>query len=57
MLEKELSDYAFRYPQVLKYKRNNFEEDSGGPWSEEEQGEYNVADVNAGRDYKTWEWA
>lgn len=47
VLEKELPDYEFRYPQVLKFKRNNFKEDSGGAWSEEEQGEYDMAEVNA----------
>ncbi len=46
VLEKELPDYAFRYPQVVKYKRNNFEEDSGGIWSDEEQGEYDMDEVN-----------
>lgn len=47
VLEKELPDYDFRYPQVLKFRRNNFAEDSGGVWSDEEQGEYDMAEVNA----------
>lgn len=32
VLEKELPDYQERYPRVVKFKRNNFEEDSGGIW-------------------------
>lgn len=47
VLEKELPDYGQRYPQVMKYKGNNFVEDSGGIWSDENQGEYDMAEVNA----------
>lgn len=34
VLEKELEDYAERCSRVVKYKGANFEEDSGGIWSE-----------------------
>lgn len=47
VLEKELPEYGFRYPQVIKFKRDNFAEDSGGIWSDETQGEYDLAEVNA----------
>lgn len=30
MVEKKLEDYDYAYPQVMKYKGENFEEDSGG---------------------------
>lgn len=36
ILEKEREDYENRYPTVIKHKRNNMEEDSGGAWSGEE---------------------
>lgn len=32
VLEKELPDYKERYAQIIKYKGNNFAEDSGGVW-------------------------
>lgn len=47
VLEKELPEYGVRYPQVIKFKRDNFAEDSGGIWSDETQGEYDLAEVNA----------
>lgn len=47
VLEKELPEYGFRYPQVIKFKRDNFAEDSGGVWSDETQGEYDLVAVNA----------
>lgn len=47
VLEKELEDYENRYPQVIKYKGNNFEEDSGGVWGGEEVAEeYDPEGVN-----------
>lgn len=49
VLEKVLPDYKFRYPQVIKYKRNNFEEDSGGVWggSDSDGEPYDMDEVNA----------
>lgn len=46
VLEKELPEYEERYPQVLKFKRNNFEEDSGGVWNGQEQEPYDMIAVN-----------
>lgn len=36
ILEKELPDYEKRYSRVVKFKGNNFEEDSGGVWGADE---------------------
>jgi hypothetical protein len=33
MVEKQIEDYDFDYPQVLKFKGENFEEDSGGVYA------------------------
>lgn len=46
VLEKELPEYEDRYPQVLKFRRNNFEEDSGGVWCAQEQEPYDMEAVN-----------
>lgn len=47
VLEKELEDYEERYPQVVKFKGNNFEEDSGGVWGGKESTEaYDMEAVN-----------
>ena len=49
VLEKQVADYKHRYPQVIKYRRNNFDEDSGGVWDAEACGdydEYDMAEVN-----------
>lgn len=35
ILEKELPDYKERYSQIIKYRGNNFAEDSGGIWEGE----------------------
>lgn len=43
LLEKELPEYGQRYPQVVKYKGENFAEDSGGVWAryeDEDEDEY-----------------
>lgn len=47
-LEKEVGDYDNRYPTVIKHKRNNMEEDSGGVWGGEEcENPYDEAVVNS----------
>ncbi|WP_455616108.1 plasmid pRiA4b ORF-3 family protein [Eisenbergiella sp.] len=47
-LEKEVTDYDKRYPTVIKHKRNNMEEDSGGVWGGEEcRIPYDEAAVNS----------
>lgn len=38
ILEQELPDYKERYPEVIKYKGNNFPEDSGGIFFDDEEG-------------------
>lgn len=48
ILEKEEADYDKRYPTVIKHKRNNMEEDSGGVWFGEECGDpYDETAVNS----------
>ena len=48
VLEKELEDYEKRYPTVVKHKRGNMEEDSGGAWYGEESSEiYDEERVNS----------
>lgn len=51
VLEKERPDYDKRCAQVVKFKRNNFEEDSGGIWLGDESADacavsYDMAEVN-----------
>lgn len=46
VLEKELPDYKLRYPQVIKFRRDNFEEDCGGVWDAIEQEPYDMEVVN-----------
>jgi hypothetical protein len=36
-IEKEVEEYPYSYPQVLKYKGNNYEEDSGGVFGSREE--------------------
>lgn len=58
MVEKELEDYDYTYPQVIKFKGENFEEDSGGVfanWKDELEDsvqrdgieQYSLEEVNA----------
>ena len=48
VLEKELEDYEKRYPTVVKHKRGNMAEDSGGAWYGEESSEiYDEERVNS----------
>ena len=37
VLEEVVEDYAFRYATLMKYKGNNFPEDSGGVWGFDEE--------------------
>lgn len=51
VLEKELPDYKQRYARVVKFKGDNFVEDSSGIWGDPESKEdgripYNSAEVN-----------
>lgn len=56
-IEKEIEEYPYAYPQVEKYKGNNFQEDSGGvfaSWEDELENsiqaagrsEYSISDMN-----------
>lgn len=58
MIEKLVDDYNYAYPQVIKFKGDNFEEDSGGVfgnWEDElddyiekaEIGEFSIENVNS----------
>lgn len=44
--EKEEPDYKERHAVILKAKGDNFEEDSGGVWEQEEQFSFDLAETN-----------
>ena len=46
VLEKELLEYQERFAQVVKFKRNNFQEDPGGVWRESEDDEKKIQKEN-----------